>query len=131
MHYCYYCISLFNRKTLIMKNRIIIRLAAVVAALVTFCFLTSCQSKEEKIISQLESLCNTVERDGFNVKDIDSVQAKFEAIHESAKDCNFTNDQLKEVAKLDARFTKAVAKKAVERVGNAIDGIIEGLSGDN
>ena len=26
---------------------------------------------------------------------------------------------------------KAVAKKAVERVGNAIDGIIEGLSGDN
>ena len=114
-----------------MKNRIIIRLAAVVAALVTFCFLTSCQSKEEKIISQLESLCNTVERDGFNVKDIDSVQEKFEAIHESAKDRNFTNDQLKEVAKLDARFTKAVAKKAVERVGNAIDGIIEGLSGDN
>ena len=113
-----------------MKNRIIIRLAAVVA-LVTFCFLTSCQSKEEKIISQLESLCKTVERDGFNVKDIDSVQEKFEAIHESAKDCNFTNDQLKEVAKLDARFTKAVAKKAVERVDNAIDGIIEGLSGDN
>ena len=69
-----------------MKNRIIIRLAAVVAALFTFCFLTSCQSKEERVISQLESLCKTVERDGFNVKDIDSVQEKFEAIHESAKD---------------------------------------------
>jgi peptidoglycan hydrolase CwlO-like protein len=114
-----------------MKKRIILRLAAVVAVLVTFCFLTSCQSKEEKVISQLESLCKTVERDGFNVKDIDSVQARFEAIHESAKECNFTNEQLKEVAKLDARFTKAVAKKAIERVGNALDGIVEGLSGDN
>ena len=46
-----------------MKNRIIIRLAAVVAALFTFCFLTSCQSKEERVISQLESLCKTYTKD--------------------------------------------------------------------
>ena len=44
---------------------------------------------------------------------------------------DFTNEQLKEVAKLDARYAKAMAKKAVERVGNAVDGIIEGLSGDD
>ena len=114
-----------------MKNRIIIRLAAVVAALFTFCFLTSCQSKEEKVISQLESLCKTVEKDSFSVDDIDSLQDKFDAVRETAKECDFTNEQLKEVAKLEARFTKAIAKKAIERVGSALDGILDGLSGDN
>ena len=119
-----------NRIT-IMKTKFFARLAIVVALLVSFSMLTSCLSKEDRVISQLESLCKTVERDSFNAKDMDSAKAKFEAIHESAKDCNFTNEQLKEVAKLDARYAKAMAKKAVERVGNAVDGIIEGLSGDN
>ena len=113
-----------------MKTKFFARLAIVVALLVSFSMLTSCLSKEDRVISQLESLCKTVERDSFNAKDMDSAKAKFEAIHESAKDCNFTNEQLKEVAKLDARYAKAMAKKAVERVGNAVDGIIEGLSGD-
>ncbi len=114
-----------------MKRSIILRLAAVVAVLVTFCFLTSCQSKEEKVISQLESLCKTVEKDSFSVDDIDSLQDKFDAVRETAKECDFTNEQLKEVAKLEARFTKAIAKKAIERVGSALDGILDGLSGDN
>ena len=115
-----------------MKTKAIIRVALAIGLLVSFSFLTSsCQSKEEKVISQLESLCKTVERDGFNVKDIDTVQARFKEIHDAAKECNFTNDQVKEIAKLDARFTKAVAKKAVERVGNAFEGALEGLSGGN
>lgn len=114
-----------------MKTKFFTRLAIVVAILVSFSMLTSCQSKEEKVISQLESLCKTVEKDSFNAKDLDSARAKFEAIHETAKDCDFTSEQLKEVAKLDARYAKAMAKKAVERIGNTVDGIIEGLSGDN
>lgn len=114
-----------------MKTRIIRRFAAVVAVLVAFCFLTSCQSKEEKVISQLESLCKTVEKDSFSVDDIDAMQDKFDAVCEAAKECSFTNEQLKEVAKLETRFTKAIAKKAIERVGSALEGIVDGLSGDN
>ena len=109
----------------------LIRIASVLGLLVTFSLLTSCQSKEEKVISQLESLCKTVEKDNFDIKDIDSLQAKFDAVRETAKQCNFTSDQLKEVAKLEARFTKAIAKKALQRVGDTGDGIIEGLSGEN
>ena len=109
----------------------LIRIASVIGLLVTFSLLTSCQSKEEKVISQLESLCKTVEKDNFDIKDIDSLQAKFDAVRETAKQCNFTSDQLKEVAKLEARFTKAIAKKALQRVGDTVDGIIEGLSGEN
>ena len=109
----------------------LIRIASVLGLLVTFSLLTSCQSTEEKVISQLESLCKTVEKDNFDIKDIDSLQAKFDAVRETAGQCNFTSDQLKEVAKLEARFTKAIAKKALQRVGDTVDGIIEGLSGEN
>lgn len=115
-----------------MKTNAIIRIAAVIGVLCAFSLLTtSCKSKEEKAISQLESLCQTVEKESFDAKDLDSIQAKYEAIHESLKDCNFNNDQLKEVAKLEARFAKAVAKKALQRVGDAVEGVLEGLSSEN
>ena len=109
-----------------MKINVFTKVATVVALLFAFSLLTSCQSKEEK----MESLCKTVEKDSFDVKDIDALKAKFDAITETAKDCNFTNEQLKEVAQLSARFTKAIAKKALERVGSAVDGFLEGLSGE-
>ena len=113
-----------------MKINVITKVATVVALLFAFSLLTSCQSKEEKVISQMESLCKTVEKDSFDVKDIDALKAKFDAITEQAKDCDFTNEQLKEVAQLSARFTKDITKKALERVGSAVDGILEGLSGE-
>ena len=56
-----------------MKTKILVRIAAVIGLLVTFSLLTSCQSKEEKVISQLESLCKAVEKDSFDIKDVDSV----------------------------------------------------------
>ena len=114
-----------------MNTRIVIRIAVAIGVLVSFSLLTSCQSKEEKVISQMEFLCKTVEKESFNIKDLDSLQERFDAVREASKDCNFTNDQLKEVAKLEVRFTKAVAKKALERAGSALEGVINGLSGDN
>ena len=113
-----------------MRIRIITRMAAVIAVLVSFCLATSCQSKEEKVISQLESVCKAAEKGNLDAKDLESLQAKYETIHQSAKECDFTNEQLKEVASLDARYMKAVAKNAVERAGNAVEGFFEGLSGD-
>lgn len=113
-----------------MKTRIIVRLAIVAAILFSITALTSCQSKEEKVIAQLESLCKTVEKDTFSAKDADSVQEKYDAINEAAQKCEFTSEQLKEVARLKARFTKAMAKKAIERIGSVFDGVLEGLSGD-
>ena len=61
------------------------------------------------------------------------------------KDCDFTAEQLKEVAKAEAELTAAIAKQKAKEVGNDIkdainegkevlngifDGIKEGLGGD-
>ena len=57
-----------------MKTNVFTRLAIVLAVLFTFSMLTSCQSKEEKVLSQMESLCKTAEKESFNVQDNDSLQ---------------------------------------------------------
>ncbi len=113
-----------------MKTRIVTYLAAIAAILFSCSLLSSCQSPEEKVISQLESLCKTVEKDSFTADEIDSVQDKFEEVNEAAKACHFTAEQVKEVTKLKVRFTKGIAKKAAEHVGSTLDGLIEGLSSD-
>lgn len=113
-----------------MNIRIISRIAAVVAVVVSFSLVTSCLSKEEKVISQLESVCKAAEKGDLDAKAVESLQAKYEAIHQDAKECDFTNEQVKEVASLEARYTKAIAKNAFERAGNAVEGFLEGLTGD-
>lgn len=113
-----------------MKTRIITRVAAIAAVLVSFALFTACQSKEERALSQLESLCETIEQENFSLDDMDAIQAKYDAIHATLEECNLTNEQVKERSKLEARYTKAVAKKAVQRIGGAIDGFLEGLGGN-
>ena len=113
-----------------MKIRLITFLSMVAAILLSCSLLTSCQSREEKVISQLESLCKTAEKGNLDAGAVEALQAKYAAIHQSAKECDFTNEQVKEVARLEARYTKAIAKNAVERAGNAIEGFLDGLSGD-
>ena len=61
--------------------------------------MSSCQSKEERVIKSLESLCMQVEQraDQFTEKDWENVITKFEKIHSDALDCDFTEEQLKEL----------------------------------
>ena len=113
-----------------MKTRFITYLSMVVAILLSCSLLTSCQSREEKVISQLESVCKAAEKGNLDAKDIESLQAKYDAIHQTAKECNFTNEQVKEVSRLEARYAKAITKNAVERANNAVEGFLEGLSGE-
>lgn len=112
-----------------MKASFIFRFAAIIAVILSFTVFTSCQSKEERVISKLESLCKTVESDSFSMDDLETVKAKFEQLHQETRECNFTNEQVKEVAKLEARFTKALATKAIEHAGNVMGGALEGLTG--
>ena len=111
-----------------MKTRILTCLVAIAAILFSSSLFISCQSPEEKVISLLESLCKTVEKDSFTVDQMDTIQDKFKEVNEAAKTCKFTDEQLKEVTKLKVRFSKGVVKKAADRVGSAVDGFIEDLS---
>jgi peptidoglycan hydrolase CwlO-like protein len=79
-----------------MKKQILTLISTAAAIVLCCSLLTSCQSKEEKVISQLETVCKAAEKGNLDAKDLESLQAKYETIHQSAKECDFTNEQLTE-----------------------------------
>lgn len=97
----------------------------------------SCQSKEEAAIAQMEKICEIVEDEDFDSADWEKIQKEYDELVEKSKDCNFTDEQIKEMAKLQGRFASAAAKQAVGSFGdmikgamNAGKGFVEGLTED-
>ena len=112
-------------------------------------FMSSCQTqtKEEKVISKMKALAERVESntETYNDAEWDKVTNEFEALQKEAKECDFTTEQLKDLAKVEAELTAAIAKQGAKRIGSdikdaieegkemldgVIDGIKEGLGGD-
>lgn len=102
--------------------------------------MSSCQSKEERVIKSLESLCMQVEQraDQFTEKDWENVITKFEKIHSDALDCDFTEEQLKEFGRFEGKLSAAIAKEGSKNLGrklqelinkgkSVIEGFIEGF----
>ena len=100
----------------------------------------SCQTKEERVIKSLESLCMQVEQraDQFTEKDWENVITKFEKIHSDALDCDFTEEQLKEFGRYEGKLSAAIAKEGSKNFGrklqelinkgkSVIEGFIEGF----
>ena len=111
-------------------------------------FMSSCQTqtKEEKVISKMKALAERVESNNETYSDAewDKVTNEFDALQKEAKECDFSADQLKDLAKVEAELTTAIAKQGAKRVGSdikdaieegkemldgVIDGIKEGLGG--
>lgn len=79
----------------------------------------------------METLCERVESDSFSSQDMESARTRFDEIRLAKEECSFSDEQLKEVSRLEARYTKAMAKRTLERIGTAVEGFLEGLTDDN
>lgn len=88
----------------------------------------------------MEKLAERIESDGegFNNEDWDAVFVEYEQLQKEAAQCEFTQDQIKELGrvegKLAAKLTKERAKSLdrdfknlLESGKNYIDGFVEGL----
>ncbi len=111
-------------------------------------FMSSCQTQtqEQKVISKMQALAERVEnnKETYNDAEWEKVVNEFEALQQQAKECEFSKEQLKDLAKVEAELTAAIAKQGSKRVGSdikdaiddgkemlngVIDGIKEGLGG--
>jgi hypothetical protein len=103
----------------------------VLALCLLVAFMTSCQTKEEKVINKLKALAERVESkaDSFTESQWENIYNEFESLQTQTKDCDFTAEQLKEVAKAEAELTAAIAKQKAKELGNDINNAInEGKS---
>ena len=105
----------------------------VLALCLLVAFLSSCQTKEEKVINKLQALAERVDSksDSFSDSDWDNVCTEFEALQTQTKECDFTAEQLKDVAKAEAELTAAIAKhktlEVIEEGKNVVNGILDGI----
>ena len=108
---------------------------------------TACQTKEEKVIKKINNLAERVDQkaDSYTDAEWDKLIADFEDLQQQATECDFNKEQLKEFAKAEAKLTTAIAKHGAKKLGNdlndlinegkemldnVVDGIKEGLGGD-
>ena len=111
-------------------------------------FMSSCQTQtqEQKVISKMKALAERVEnnKETYSDAEWDKVINEYDALQQQAKECEFSKEQLKDLAKVEAELTAAIAKQGAKRVGSdikdaidegkemlngVIDGIKEGIGG--
>lgn len=91
---------------------------------------SSCKSKEEKVISKLESLSERIDKNGqnFDAEDWEEAFEDLEDIHEDMGDCEFTKEQLREVGRADGRLTTIIAKEGAKSLGREASSLLKSIS---
>lgn len=98
-----------------------------VLTVIAFCVLTSCQSREEKVINRLNNLSEQIEEDGknFDAKGWEDAIKKLDKIHEDMQDCKFTTEQLQEVGRTEGRLYAIIAKESAKVLGQGFSDAIQ------
>ena len=105
----------------------------VLALCLLVAFMTSCQTKEEKVINKMQALAERVENqsESFTDSQWENIYSEYESLQTQAKECDFTVEQLKEVAAVEAELTAAIAKQKAKEVinegKNVLEGVVDGI----
>lgn len=103
--------------------------------------LSSCQTKEERVIQKMESLSARIEKDGenFEKEDWDVALQEYQQLQKDAADCDFSSEQLRELGRVEYKLTATMTREgaksfgrsigdALQNSGQVIQGVLEGLS---
>ena len=90
-------------------------------------FLTSCQTKEEKVINKMNALAERIENqtDSFTEEQWDAINDEFEALQDVAKECKFTTEQKTAYAKAETEVSAAIIKQRAKEVTSDIKDAVE------
>lgn len=105
----------------------IIKRAIPVLAIVLTMALVSCSSREQKVIDGVKELQERVEKHGteFNEDQWGQVIDDYDALHEEAKRCDFTQSQLAELERAENALNGSIAKKSPKEFGREVGKIIK------
>lgn len=83
--------------------------------------ITACQSKEDKVLSDLESVYNRL-NDSENFTDADWTE--YEVIHKEAQTCEFSYEQKKELGRIEGKILSKITERKSEELGSEIGDLI-------
>ena len=101
----------------------------IAAILFGLLFLSSCKSREEQVINQLDDLSERVEKNSkkFDSDDWKNAIAEFEQIHNEMADCDFTKEELREIGRKEGKLAVILAKEGAKKVGSHLQEFMESI----
>ena len=99
----------------------------IAAILFGLLILSSCKSREEQVISQLDDLSERVEKnsDSFDSNDWKEAIAEFDQIHKEMADCDFTKEELREIGRKEGKLAMILAKEGAKKMGGQLQEIMK------
>ena len=84
--------------------------------------LSSCQTKEERVINKFENLSEYIKegKDTFTVSDWEQILSEYEALHKEALECEFTQEQQELIGRVDGNLTAIITKEASKKLGRDV-----------
>ena len=87
--------------------------------------ITSCQSKEDKVLSDLESVYNRLnDSENFTDADWTELLTEYEVIHEEAQTCEFSYEQKKELGRIEGKIMSKITERKTQELGSEIGDLI-------
>lgn len=120
-------------------------MSLLIASFTVLLWMTACAPSAEGYIDEVKTFIETVATEGadYTEEDWKEVGKEFKELLEKANEVEgLTDEQKKELAKLEAKFSGVMTKKnldkvmedaseEIEKVGKAIEGFLEGLAGED
>lgn len=104
-----------------MKKNLVIAILLCVLTL----SITACQSKEDKVLSDLESIYNRLNNsENFTDEDWTELMTEYEVIHEEAQTCDFSYEQKKELGRIEGKILSKITERKTQELGSEIGDII-------
>lgn len=96
-------------------------------ALVT-CVLTSCKTREERVILRLSTLSEKIEKHGaqWDADQWADALEEIEDIHYDIEDCDFTKEQLKSLGQVEGRLTATILNEGAKALNQSMSEFIDG-----
>lgn len=87
--------------------------------------ITACQSKEDKVLSDLESVYNRLnDSENFTDADWTELLTEYEVIHEEAQTCEFSYEQKKELGRIEGKILSKITERKTQELGSEIGNLI-------
>ena len=104
-----------------MKKNLVIAILLCVLTL----SITACQSKEDKVLSDLESIYNRLNNsENFTDEDWTELMTEYEVIHEEAQTCDFSYEQKNELGRIEGKILSKITERKTQELGSEIGDII-------
>lgn len=106
-----------------MRKYLVIALFALVT-----CVLTSCKTREERVIQRLNALSEKIEKHGarWDADQWADALEEMEDIHYDIEGCEFSKEQLENLGKVEGRLTATILNEGSKALNGSMSDFIEG-----